>query len=89
MGLGFYALLLNSWALTSGPDGYGVYLVDSTETLGPPFGTLDLSNGYDLGLSGDQLTEVELPFTWLWGGGSYSTVWVSSNGVLFFEGETS
>ena len=88
MGLGLYALLLNSWALTSGPDGYGVYLVDSTESLGPPFATLDLSNGYDLGLSGDQLTEVELPFTWFWDGSSYTSVWVSSNGVLFFEGET-
>ena len=88
MGIGIYSLLLQAWALTSGPDGYGVYLVDSSETLGPPFATLELSNGYDLGLSGDQITEVELPFTWIWDGNLYDTVWVSSNGVLFFEGET-
>ena len=61
-----YSLLSSASALTSGPDGYGVYLVDSAEQQGPPFATLDLSNGYDLGLSGDQLTEVELPFTWIW-----------------------
>ena len=68
------------------PDNYGVTLSESG-TDGPPFAVLDVTQEYLLSISGDEYTEVELPFPWWWYDQYYEYIDVSSNGVMFFEGE--
>ena len=76
------------WAGSGGPDDYGIAYIDSFESNGPPFAILDLTGAYLLSISGNEYSEVELPFPWWWYDQYYESVNVSSNGVIFFEGET-
>ena len=57
---GFLSFL---WAGSGGPDDYGIAYIDNFETNGPPFAVLDLTNAYLLSISGDEVAEVELPFS--------------------------
>ena len=80
----FLMLLVNALA---NPDLYG-FTYSESGSSGPPFAILDLTQGFLLSISGDETTQVELPFSWSWYNQSYEFVDVSSNGVLFFEGAT-
>ncbi len=73
---------------TGGPDGGGMLYADSDEPDGPPFGWLDTSGGQVHSLGDDDIAAVDLPFELSWYGDSYDSAWISSNGALFFEGET-
>ena len=77
-----FLLLANGFA---NPDNYGMTLSESGSD-GPPFAVLDLTQQYLLSISGDEYTQVELPFSWWWYDQYYESVDISSNGVLFFEG---
>ena len=82
-----WILFNNAFAYRGGPDTWGMELWDSQEVDGPPFAYLDISSQFSQNLADDELVELELPFSWHWYGGMYDAVWVSSNGVLFFEGQ--
>ncbi|MEC8381405.1 MAG: MopE-related protein [Myxococcota bacterium] len=81
------SLTLTANAGSGGPDIWGYSYIDSQELDGPPFGLLDLSSVTALPISGDQLESISLPFPWNWYGQQYTMANVSSNGVLFFDGE--
>jgi len=55
--------------------------------LNPTLGNAGSHSVYPL--ADDDLVLLDLPFDWTWYGSVYNEVWVSSNGVLFFEGESS
>ncbi len=74
---------------TGGPDGGGLYYADSTEIDGPPYGWLDTSTGSPHSLGDDDLEAVDLPFSVEWYGSSSDLAWISSNGALFFDNESS
>ena len=73
---------------SGGPDSFGVSYIDSDEINGPPFAILDLSNAFQLSISGDDMESVELPFPWWWYDAYHESVSISTNGVLFFAGES-
>ena len=90
------SLISLSHALTGTPDSWDVTFVDPEEALQPApphqvlepaLGNVGTHNVYTMG--DDALELIQLPFTWNWYGSDYNEAWVSSNGVLFFEGETS
>ena len=91
-----FSLLSLTHALTGNPDSWDVTFVDSEESTipAPPFQVLNPTLG-NAGshsvypLADDDLVLLDLPFDWTWYGSVYNEVWVSSNGVLFFEGENS
>ena len=86
--LSLFFLASTALGTAAGPDAYGIELLDSLETNGPPFTIIDLSNADLLPISGDELFSVELPFAWEWYDVTVGEVSLSSNGVLFFDGET-
>ena len=75
-------------AASGGPDAGGYVYTDSDEASGPVYAWLDSTGGTSLGLGDDEVVEVTLPFEFEMYGTAYSTVSVSSNGVLFFVGAT-
>ena len=90
------ALTSITHALTGTPDSWDVTFVDSEEANqpAPPHQVLEPALGNSgthtvYPMSDDSLELIQLPFTWDWYGLDYSEAWISSNGVLFFEGETS
>ena len=81
-------------ALSGTPDSWNMTFVDSEAVSipAPPYRLMDPTLGdpnlhmvYAMG--DDEVQQVSLPFEWSWYGTVYDAVWVSSNGVLFFEGE--
>ena len=91
-----FSLLSLTYALTGTPDSWDMTFVDSEEALQPApphqvlepvLGNVGSHNVYTMG--DDSLELIQLPFTWSWYGVDYNEAWISSNGVLFFEGETS
>ena len=87
--LSLFFLASAALGTAAGPDAYGIELLDSLETDGPPFAVIDLSNANLLPITGDELFSLELPFVWEWYDVSVGEVSLSTNGVLFFDGETS
>jgi len=69
-----------------GPDGGGYRWIDSHVSGGPSYLWYDRDNTWtDLGINGDDVGKwVTLPFNVNFYGQSYSRVYVSSNGVMFF-----
>ncbi len=61
--------------------------MDSTDPGGPAFNWIDISStGTSLGLSDDDSTNIDLPFTFNYFGMNYNQVFVNSNGNLTFGG---
>ncbi len=73
-------------AASGGPDTAGMVYTDSAgATNAPSHEWLDASGGDAWALGDDATASVPLPFAFTFYGASYSTVSVSSNGVVFFE----
>ncbi|GAB5536542.1 MAG: hypothetical protein Rubg2KO_27910 [Rubricoccaceae bacterium] len=71
-----------------GPDAFGTTWTDSDEPAGPEYAWVDLStSGTVHTLDDDGTAEVELPFSFPFYGTSQSSVWISANGFLTFDGE--
>ncbi len=75
--------------LPTGPDSYGYYIIDDTDTssgLAPTYEWDDITSvGSTIGAitdSDDGITDISLPFTVKFYGNSYSSISVSSNGFL-------
>ena len=83
-----FTILQIAYAGSGGPDSWGFSYIDSFEPDGPPVALMDLSTIQPLSLNGDQLSPVSLPFSWNWYGQTYTMATLSSNGVLFFDGES-
>lgn len=61
---------------------------DSGTSDGPSYAWLDTSGGMSASLADDDSLNVELPFDFEFYGTSYSSVDISSNGAVFFDGVT-
>ncbi len=70
----------------TGPDNYGYYAVENTDTLveiHPVFSWLEISGiGTPLGLGDDDIRQVNLPFNFTYYGSAYSRISVCSNGFI-------
>ncbi len=70
----------------TGPDSYGYYAVENTDTVVevcPEFSWIEISGtGTALGLGDDDVTQVNLPFTFTYYGRSYSQISICSNGFI-------
>ncbi|MSQ00633.1 MAG: hypothetical protein EXR71_01920 [Myxococcales bacterium] len=75
-----------AYAATGGPDASGEVYTDSAEADGPSYAWLDTSGGTSLTLGDDTTAVLALPFAFSFYGTAYSTVTVSDNGVLYFDG---
>ena len=73
---------------TGGPDAGGTVYTDSGPSDGPSYAGLDTSGGLSASLADDDSLNVELPFDFEFYGTSYSSVDISSNGAVFFDGVT-
>ena len=81
-------LWLFPFILYANPDDFGFTFTDNRSSDGPPFAILDLTQSFELSISADETTSVDLPFSWWWYDQYYEVVDISSNGVIFFEGST-
>ncbi len=70
----------------TGPDNYGYYAVENTDTLvaaHPVFSWVEISGqGTALGLGDDDIRQVNLPFNFTYYGNSYSRISICSNGFI-------
>jgi hypothetical protein len=70
-----------------GPDFFGYRWQDSDDPEGPPFEWIDASGGTDIALAGDDFVSgIPLGFAFRYYGWVYSSIGVSSNGWLSFNG---
>lgn len=70
---------------TGGPDLGGYFWIDSDTVSGPSYYWIDISNsGTVLGNGDDARFALTLPFSFIFYGTAYNTVWVSTNGWLSF-----
>ncbi len=71
---------------TGGPDGYDYYYIDSAEDDGPTYSWIDISeSGTEITLGDDEAQSVALPFTFTFYDNDYTSVYISSNGLLGFS----
>jgi uncharacterized repeat protein (TIGR01451 family) len=75
---------------TGGPDGFGYTYIDSNEAGGPNFSFVDISgSGTPTFLGDDTEASVPIGFSFSFYGGSFSNVFLVSNGFLSFPGGSS